>query len=136
MRDAAHSRFLESKRIRHFVFSQKFEKAMELASEDDKKTLEELIKLGSIKEIRKYVDKILAPEVKHASLTQLRHMAKQFGIRYYYYMTRNQLIESIENEKKRFANSNAGISCKSEVGYDCKVRCRPEQTGLHDLESY
>ena len=135
MKDAAHKRFLESKRIRHFVFSQKFDKAMQLANEKERRTLKELVQIGTAKEIRTYVERLLLPDLENANITQLRHMAKQFGIRFYYYMTRTQLEESIKDAKERYSKSLEECDCKPEERSDCEVCCRSEQSTVHDDKS-
>lgn len=101
LREAVHEIFLEAKRLRHFVHSTKFERAFSKASKEQLAKIDELLKKGDYNEIRKLVLTLLDEELESSSISRLRLIGRQYAIKAYYSLTKEQLIKEIKNAQKR-----------------------------------
>jgi phage tail tape-measure protein len=105
LREAVHEIFLEAKRLRHFVHSSKFERAFNKATKEQLDKLNELIEKGDYNEISKIVSSWLDSDLESASISHLRVMGKQYSIKGYYYLTKEQLIKEIKNVKEQISSN-------------------------------
>lgn len=101
LREAVHEIFLEAKRLRHFVHSSKFERAFSKATKEQLSKIDELLKKGDYNEIRKLVLNMLDEELESSSISRLRLIGRQYSIKGYYCLTKEQLIEAIKNAQNR-----------------------------------
>lgn len=107
LRDFAHRVFLDAKKLRHYVFSTRFEKGLAKALPEQIKIIEDLIKKGDVEAVKNFIDVLLDGELQSMSIERLRLLAKQYHVKEYYSLTKTQLIERINNAKKRYSGSIA-----------------------------
>ena len=98
----AYQRFLESRRLHTLVESNRFKRACEDA---DESLITKLVTEGSFYDLKTYMSNVRNNCIEHMPVDKLRKLAKQYGIKEYYCLTRTQLIERIQDEKKRYSES-------------------------------
>jgi hypothetical protein len=92
----AHQKFLKTKRLRHYINSFHFQQAYALANKDQ---IQELIDKGDLNDLKKYTEKLLDGNLEMQRIGNLREIARRHHVKNYHCLTREQLIEGIENEK-------------------------------------
>lgn len=97
VQELAHKRFLEAKRMRHLVFSSRFERVYARLSDQEKDQVRLYIERGDLENLKKYIDKF-----DGGPLMRLRFIAQQYHIKNYANLTKDQLIEEITHVKKRY----------------------------------
>lgn len=101
LREAVNGIFLEVKRLRHFVHSSKFERAFSKATKEQLSEINQLLKKGNYNEVRALVNSWLDRELESSSISRLRLIGRQYSIKGYYCLTKEQLIEAIKNAQNR-----------------------------------
>jgi hypothetical protein len=111
LREAVHKNFLEAKRLQHLVFSTRFERAIATASTEQINNLTELVKKGDLLKLKETIDKMLEGDLSSMSIMKLRFIARQYSIKNYYVLTRDQLIGAISNAQEKFTAGPSRECC-------------------------
>lgn len=107
LREAVNGIFLEAKRLRHFVHSSKFERAFSKATKEQLVEVKQLLEKGDYNGVRKAVDSWLNKELESSSISRLRLIGRQYAIKGYYCLTKEQLIKEIQNAQNRDSSSSS-----------------------------
>lgn len=101
----AYLKFLASRRVHHIVESDRFKRAFDNSTQEEKDIIEKLINKGDYTNLKLMVSKILNKYLEHMPMRNLRAIGQQYGIKEYYVLTRNQLVERIRDAKKRYSEN-------------------------------
>lgn len=96
-----HKRALESRAIDALIYTERFEAAFQLATEQHQSELVVILKSNSIARLRAWIKERLAGPLKFASYRQLRLRAQKENVPRWSRLDRDGLLEALE--KKGYA---------------------------------
>lgn len=103
LRETVHNVFLRAKRLRYYVNTQRFSLALEKASNEELKTVNQLVDSGDLKNLKICIEGILRHELEKMPISQLRLLGRQYNIKHYYVLTKEQLIKEIKDAQERYS---------------------------------
>ena len=92
------SNTLDWRSLDYFVNTYKFTKGWELANEDERKHIEEVIKKCDIDLIKRLINRIIRKDIGEKSLQELRELASVFGIPHYGRYSKLKLYQLIKEK--------------------------------------
>lgn len=90
-----------NRRIERLVNSERFRKACEVATEDQLAELDDVIPTMNSGELKRWLRRIYKRDLHDYPVKQLRVIGRRYGIFHWNNMTKVDLIEAIEHERRK-----------------------------------